>query len=65
MSPADATFGNSREVVRNVLSRCEHVELVWEPGELLVVDNWRVIHARGEARWDDSETRVLERVLVA
>jgi hypothetical protein len=38
-------------------------EVRWEPGMAVVIDNWRVLHARGDALRDDRE-RTLVRILV-
>ena len=35
----------------------------WSPGKLLVIDNHRMLHARGETQ-DDDRDRVLQRVLI-
>ena len=38
----------------------EHVQAVpWEPGTLLVIDNWRILHGRGCAACDDFDRQLL------
>ncbi|MFG6488306.1 TauD/TfdA family dioxygenase [Roseateles sp. BYS78W] len=39
-------------------------EIDWEPGVIVVVDNWRVLHGRDAAAGIESESRTLLRVLV-
>lgn len=38
--------------------------LAWEPGAIVVIDNWRVLHGRDSALGNESESRALLRVLV-
>ncbi len=38
--------------------------VAWEPGSIVVIDNWRVLHGRDSALSDESESRALLRVLV-
>ena len=38
--------------------------VAWKPGAMAVIDNWRVLHGRDAAVGNESESRVLLRVLV-
>lgn len=38
----------------------DYIETVrWEPGMVLVMDNWRLLHGRGQARCPDSDRKLL------
>jgi alpha-ketoglutarate-dependent taurine dioxygenase len=41
-----------------------HVNVKWQRGDVLVVDNWRMLHARAPGGSDDAGIRRLERILV-
>lgn len=63
MSPADTHCGEGRRVILRLLAnRGRAVE--WVPGRAVVIDNWRTLHARDQAK-NLNEERVLERVLVS
>lgn len=53
--------------LRNILVRkvetTPQLRIDWHAGDLLVIDNHRMVHARGAAKRDD-EDRVLKRILV-
>lgn len=62
--PAVGSAIRARDILDVVLAELEPVEIHWTEGHVLVVDNWRWLHARGEGP-DAASLRVLERVLVA
>jgi len=63
MWPAHARFTKSARIMQ---AHCNsHTRRVlWEPGRALIIDNWRVLHARPTGPDNSSERRVLERVFV-
>lgn len=63
MSPATSDAGRAREVVQDIIASTSRVTIDWSADALLVIDNWRCIHARGAAAIPD-ENRRLERILV-
>lgn len=50
-----------------VFSRCQWPDFVeevrWEPGQMIVLDNWRLLHGRGQAKDLDSD-RILLRLSI-
>jgi len=64
MAPAHDGFGLSRRIVQEAIEDADVHAIDWQPDQILILDNWRVLHARGSADSDDADTRVLERVLV-
>jgi L-asparagine oxygenase len=53
----------AQEVIMSRLESSQDIEVEWHAGELLVLDNFRMLHARGPAKADDTD-RVLCRILV-
>ena len=51
------------DLFRSCLVASRQITIDWSEGDVLVIDNWRCIHARGMAIVRD-EDRVLERILV-
>lgn len=41
----------------------EVIEFYWEVGKILIIDNWRVFHGRGESTNNDTN-RILCRITV-
>jgi len=52
-----------RDLVRALIRDSTIIPIQWRAGDLLVIDNLRLLHARGEARVADPD-RVLARILV-
>ncbi|HYG63199.1 MAG TPA: TauD/TfdA family dioxygenase [Thermoanaerobaculia bacterium] len=52
------------QLISDFISRSTPTKIVWTEKKLLVVDNLRMLHGRGEAN-DDDRDRWLKRVLVA
>jgi L-asparagine oxygenase len=54
--------------VQEILQRCIHqahpTSINWQPSDLLILDNARMLHARGSARHPDPD-RCLARILIA
>lgn len=49
MEAIDAAGCRAIEMVEDRLARCAPVQHHWHPGDILVLDNWRVLHGRGSA----------------
>ncbi|MBN8973583.1 MAG: TauD/TfdA family dioxygenase [Rhizobiales bacterium] len=47
MTPASAAAADVRETVRQKLDGCESVAIDWREGDVLIIDNWNVLHGRG------------------
>jgi hypothetical protein len=65
MRPAHRTFGSSSVILNSYCRETDPYTVNWAKGLLLILDNWRILHARGRSSDVDNENRVLERVLVA
>lgn len=64
MRPAHEEFRGSFSLMQAKVRHASAIEIRWQPGMLLLIDNWRMMHSRGESPIVD-ENRVLQRVLVA
>jgi alpha-ketoglutarate-dependent taurine dioxygenase len=64
MRPAHKRSGSVMEDFQSALARHTPVEIHWNSESVLVVDNWRVLHARAPESNTNSGIRVLERALV-
>jgi alpha-ketoglutarate-dependent taurine dioxygenase len=49
--------------IRKQIRRSSTISILWSPGDLLVLDNHRVLHSRGESNRPDPD-RLLKRILV-
>jgi hypothetical protein len=63
MIPAHPSFKKSADVVEQACDEALPIEIDWEPGVTVILDNWRMLHARGPQP-KDSEVRILERVMI-
>jgi L-asparagine oxygenase len=64
MRPAGSRAKIAAERFESVLAASTPVSYRWQPHHALVLDNWRVLHARPAEPEPADETRVLERVQV-
>jgi alpha-ketoglutarate-dependent taurine dioxygenase len=64
MTPADPTFIQAGELFDHALETSTSLRLDWEPNEVAVIDNWRILHGRAGGDDRDTDSRRLERVLV-
>lgn len=64
MRPFEPGSCRSAQVMQEYIDRAEPQACSWTRGKVLVIDNWSVMHGRGEATAGAGEHRVLERVLV-
>lgn len=63
MTPVTAGALSVRDTIRDAMRNSDVITIHWRSGDLLLVDNLRLLHARGEARYPD-EDRVLARILI-
>lgn len=63
MSPLTTNASKARDIVRSQIKASDVIAIEWEAGHLLVIDNGRMLHARGEAPISDRD-RTHKRVLV-
>ena len=63
MTPVTSDARDVAEMTRTLIRESKPIVVTWLPGTVLVVDNYRCIHARGAARVPDTD-RILLRVLV-
>lgn len=64
MKPVNSR-AESPKVLEAVLALAPVLEVFWAPGDALLIDNWRVVHARAEGRPDDDIFREIRRVLIS
>lgn len=62
MKPATAKGGMAADVLNERLEAVRPIRIAWAEGDVLIVDNWKVLHGREGA--EDDEDRTLLRVLV-
>jgi len=63
MRPAHPNYGSSRLVLERACGARPPLGVTWPIAQVLVIDNWRVLHARERVSASDS-ARALERVHV-
>jgi L-asparagine oxygenase len=63
MQPMTAEARDLEAIIDLRISRSAHKQVDWEPQSLLVIDNQRMVHARGMSSRIDSN-RVLKRILI-
>ncbi len=63
MTPITRGAVRLRDMMREVMQQSPVTIVRWRAGDLLVVDNFRLLHARGEAKVPDDD-RMLARVLI-
>ena len=64
MRPASARSARSAKIFESVLEKANPVRIDWARNKALILDNWQVLHARGDGPLDCNEGRVLERISV-
>jgi alpha-ketoglutarate-dependent taurine dioxygenase len=64
MTAAHATFAAAGDKFEAAIEASDHVRLAWQANEVVVFDNWRMLHARGAAKGSDTNVRHLQRILV-
>jgi hypothetical protein len=61
MRPANVT-NKSNEVIQNLINQKEFIKIYWESNLTLIIDNWRVLHSRGDAT--NNKNRMLQRIWI-
>jgi L-asparagine oxygenase len=64
MTPITSGAHQVRELVRENIEHSDTLEVRWRTHDLLVLDNHRMLHARGKSSLPDTD-RVLARILIA
>jgi alpha-ketoglutarate-dependent taurine dioxygenase len=65
MVPAAKAFMAAKSVLEDAFAHAETVVVRWQRNSGLILDNWRMLHAREASDGSDAGVRVLERVLIA
>ena len=65
MRPAIQSASRSELLLRSRCSTAPTLVMEWSPNRAVIFDNWRILHARGDALSSSESSRVLERILVA
>jgi hypothetical protein len=64
MNPAHPRFSRAWGIMNAAITESSMIEIQWEPGLVLFLDNWRMLHARAKSASSDVGSRVLERILL-
>src|SRR6267154_2663847 len=64
MTPSLPRSSKSEATLQNAFAVAKPAAVAWAPQKIVIIDNWRTLHAREAARAEDCDRRVLERVLV-
>jgi alpha-ketoglutarate-dependent taurine dioxygenase len=64
MAPAHPVFAEAAHMLEAAIGATTHLPLSWKVNDVVVFDNWRVLHARGSTSLPDTSVRLLERILV-
>jgi alpha-ketoglutarate-dependent taurine dioxygenase len=62
MFPATAEGYEAKRILEQSIAMSCPTRIDWTPGKIVILDNWKLLHGREPAEWD--EERVLLRVLV-
>jgi alpha-ketoglutarate-dependent taurine dioxygenase len=63
MRPMTADTRKLKALLENRINERPQKKIDWQAGGLLVIDNHRIVHARGEAERPDPN-RILKRILI-
>ncbi len=63
MQPVNDSAKAVKVAIETALNTCSSYPINWKAGRVVIVDNWRVLHARGDAPKDEGP-RTLERIYV-
>jgi alpha-ketoglutarate-dependent taurine dioxygenase len=63
MKPITSKARIGGDIIATAIAATEQTRIEWRIGDLLVIDNWRLLHARSEAERPDPQ-RSLLRILV-
>ena len=65
MRPAHSRFESSASILRDAIAQASPMNHSWDSGEMLIFDNWRMLHARPEEGDHIDDGRILERSMAA
>ena len=63
MRPMTRAAYKLQEQIINYIETCPVTSVHWTPGKMLVMDNHRIVHARGKAHCSDRD-RIIKRILI-
>lgn len=63
MSPRSPRGVKAANLLETKLNNAQCRKIEWQSGDLLIINNWRVLHARGPAERADAD-RVIARILI-
>jgi len=63
MVPAMTGCSEAANIIHERLSTFQAINIAWETNDLLIVDNFRMLHARGQAEKPDTN-RILKRLII-
>lgn len=63
MEPVTAVAADTRDLMERMIGTRKRSRVHWQSGDLLVLDNWSVLHARDRAAQTDP-SRKLARILL-
>jgi Taurine catabolism dioxygenase TauD, TfdA family len=64
MNPTSSSGNEVLEILSEKRWKQETKEIEWKAGNVLILDNWRILHGRGTSSNKDSD-RLLHRILIA
>jgi len=64
MTPAIPRSNRSEAALQNAFAVAKPAAVTWAPEKIVIIDNWRALHAREAVRAEDCDRRVLERILI-
>jgi L-asparagine oxygenase len=63
MTPAVPTKVGSMVLIRDLIAQAKQTEISWNKGDLLIVDNHRILHGRSTSQINDPDRRLLRILL--
>ena len=63
MEPRGSAAIRESEVIKDFFTSTATQSIVWEANDLLVLDNWRVVHARGSAIKPDTNRKIVRTLI--